>query len=127
MSEPTNEAEVAAVIDGARAYYDGSIAADEKLLRDTFHPRACIVGNNHGQLEWQTLDEYIAECKEGKDDSAPYEWRIVGLSIDGDTALIRIRDLFMGDWYSDDLSMLRVDGTWRIVHKTWHIIGDTDE
>lgn len=127
MSERTNEADVAAVTDGARAYYNGSIAGDEKLLRNVFHPRACIVGNDRGELEWLTLDEYIAECREGKEESAPYSWRIEDLSINGDTALVRIRDLYKGDWYGDDLSMLRIDGTWRIVHKTWHTIGDTGE
>ena len=81
MSERTNEAEVAAVADCARAYHDGSIAGDEKLLRDAFHPRACIVGNYPGELEWLTLEEYIAECTDEKDESAPSEWRIVGLSI----------------------------------------------
>ena len=121
MSERTNQAEVAAVTDGARAYFEGSIAADEKLLRDVFHPRACIVGNYRGELEWLTLEEYIAECRDEKDESAPSEFRIVGLSIEGDTALVRVRDLYKGDWYSDDLSMLRLDGTWRIVHKTWYV------
>lgn len=121
MSERTNEAEVAAVTAGARAYHEGSIAGDEKLLRDVFHPRACIVGNYRGELEWQSLEEYIAECRDGKDESAPSECRIVGLSIEGDTALVRVRELYKGEWYSDDLSMLRVDGTWRIVHKTWYV------
>ena len=121
MSERTNQADVAAVTDGARAYFEGSIAGDEKLLRDVFHPRACIVGNYRGELEWLTLEEYIAECRDEKDDSAPSEFRIVGLSIEGDTALVRVRDLYKGDWYSDDLSMLRLDGTWRIVHKTWYV------
>jgi hypothetical protein len=23
-------------------------------------------------------------------------------------------------WYSDDLSMIRIDGAWRIVHKTFY-------
>jgi hypothetical protein len=121
MSERTNEAEVAAVTDAARAYHDGSVAGDEKLLRDVFHPRACIVGNEGGQLEWLTLEEFIAQCRDGKDESAPSAGRIVGLSIEGDTALVRFRDLYKGESYSDDLSMLRIDGTWRIVHKTWYV------
>lgn len=121
MSERTNEAEVSAVTDGARAYHVGSIAGDEKLLRDVFHPRACIVGTYRGQLEWLTLEEYIAECRDEKDESAPSAWRIVGLSIEGDTALVRLHELYKDDWYSDDLSMLRLDGTWRIVHKTWFL------
>ena len=27
---------------------------------------------------------------------------------------------YAGAWYSDDLSMLRIDDAWRIVHKTFY-------
>ena len=53
--------------------------------------------------------------------SGAYAWRIDLLSFAGDTALVRLSDQFAGDWYSDDLSLLRIDGTWRIVHKTWYV------
>ena len=89
--------------------------------RRAFHPRACIVGNHQGQLEWQTFEEFVAECKEAAGDAGAYGWRIDGLSFQGDTALVRLRDQFAGEWYSDDLSMLRIDGAWRIVHKTWYV------
>ena len=85
-----------------------------------FHPRACIVGNEHGELYWATLDEYVAECKKAVAEAGPYEWRIDGLSIEGDTALVRLGSQYAGVWYSDDLSMLRIDDAWRIVHKTFY-------
>ncbi len=118
----TNEEDIAAVTDVARAYYEGSIAGDEALLSRAFHPRACIVGNYQGELEWLTLEEFVAECKEGAATAVgPSVWRIDGLSVEGDTALIRLGSLYAGDWYSDSLSMLRIDGSWRIVHKTWFV------
>ena len=43
-----------------------------------------------------------------------------GLSFEGDTALVRLGGQFAGVWYIDDLSMLRIDGAWRIVHKTFY-------
>ena len=45
----------------------------------------------------------------------------MGCRSQGDTALIRLGCQFAGEWYSDDLSMLRIDGAWRIVHKTWYV------
>ena len=65
MNQRTNEADVAAVTDVVRAYYDGSMEGDEAKLARAFHPRACIVGNEHGELYWATLAEYVAECKTG--------------------------------------------------------------
>ena len=120
MSQRTNEADVAAVTDVVRAYSDGSMEGDEAKLNRAFHPRACIVGNEHGDLVWATLDQYVAECKQAVAEVGRYEWRIDGLSFEGDTALVRVGSQYAGVWYSDDLSMLRIDDAWRIVHKTYY-------
>ena len=120
MSQRTNEADVAAVTDVVRAYYDGSMEGDEAKLARAFHPRACIVGNEHGELYWATLEQYVAECKAAVAEAGPPEWRINGLSFEGDTALVRVGSRYAGVWYSDDLSMLRIGDAWRIVHKTFY-------
>ena len=121
LTERTNEADIAAVTEVVHTYYDGMVTADEVKLARAFHPNARLVGNNQGKLMWQTLEEFVEECKEAAGHSGAYAWRIELLSFEGDTALVRLGDQFAGDWYSDDLSMLRIDGTWRIVHKTWYV------
>ena len=78
-----NEADIAAVTEVVLAYYDGMMAGDEVGLARAFHPRACIVGNYQGQLEWQTFEEFVAECKEAAGDAGAYGWRIDGLSFRG--------------------------------------------
>jgi hypothetical protein len=121
LTERTNQADIAAVTEVVRAYYEGMMAGDEVKLARAFHPDARLVGNNQGKLQWQTLEEFVEECKEAAGHSGAYAWRIDLLSFEGDTALVRVGDQFAGDWYSDDLSMLRIDGVWRIVHKTWYV------
>jgi Putative lumazine-binding len=120
MTERTNEADIAAVTETVRTYYDGMMAGDEALLARAFHPRACVVGNEGGGLSWSTLDEFVVECQNAAADAGPHEWRIDGLTFAGDTALVRLGGQFAGTWYSDDLSMVRIDGDWRIVHKTFY-------
>jgi hypothetical protein len=120
MNQRTNEADIAAVTETVRTYYDGMMAGDEAKLTRAFHPRACIVGNEEGALYWATLDEFVADCQAGVAHAGPSEWRIDGLSFEGDTALVRLGARYDGVWYSDDLSMLRIDGAWRIVHKTYY-------
>ena len=120
MGGRTNEADIAAVTETVRAYYDGSMEGDEAKLNQAFHPRACIVGNEHGELVWATLDQYVAECKQMVAEAGSHEWQIDGLSFEGDTALVRVGSQYAGVWYSDDLSMLRIDDAWRIVHKTYY-------
>ena len=119
MRQQTNEADVAAVTETVRTYYDGMMTGDEAKLGGAFHPRACIVGNEQGALYWATLDEFVADCKKAVAEAGPYEWRIDGLSFAGDTALVRLGGQYAGVWYSDDLSMLRIEDAWRIVHKTF--------
>jgi len=120
MSERTNEADIAAVTEVVRAYYDGMMTGDETKLAHAFHPRACIVGNEQGELYWATLEEFAADCKQTVAQAGPYEWRIDRLSFTGDTALVRLGGQYAGVWYSDDLSMIRIGAAWRIVHKTFY-------
>lgn len=123
MSERTkkaNEAEIAAVTEVVRAYYDGTMAGDEAKLAGAFHTRACIVGTWEGKLDWVTRDEYIAECQAAVAEAGRYDWRIDGMSFEGDTAHVRLRAQHAGVYYSDDLSLVKDDDTWRIVHKTYY-------
>ena len=120
MSQRTNEADIVAVTEVVRAYYDGMMEADAAKLGRAFHPRASIVGNEGGELTWANLDEFTAECEGAVSQAGPYEWRIERLSFEGDTALVRLGGRFAGVWYSDDLSLVWTDDAWRIVHKTFY-------
>ena len=120
MSQRTNESDIAAVTEVVRAYYDGMIGGDAAKLGRAFHPRASIVGNEGGELSWLTLEEFTAECEGAVSQAGPYEWRIEHLSFEGDTALVRLGGQFAGVWYSDDLSLVKIDDAWRIVHKTYY-------
>jgi hypothetical protein len=120
MSESESDAKVAAVTEVARLYYEGMMSADEAMLNRAFHPRASIVGNEGGEFCWATLEEFAAECAASAGKAGDRAWQINGLSFAGDTALVRLGNQFAGVWYSDDLSMVRIDGAWRIVHKTFY-------
>jgi len=123
MSEQTeniNQADIAAVTEVVRAYYDGSMTGNEAKLASAFHPRALIVGTWEGELTWQTREEYIAECVEGAGEAGEYDLRITGMSFAGDTALVSDAAQFGGIYFSDDLSLVKDDGTWRIVNKTYY-------
>ena len=120
MSQRTNEADIAAVTEVVRAYYDGMVDGDAAKLGRAFHPRASIVGNEGRELYWATLEEFTAECEGGASHAGAYEWRIERLSFEGDTALVSLGGRFAGVWYSDDLSLVLTDDAWRIVHKTFY-------
>jgi Putative lumazine-binding len=120
MDEGKIDVDVAAVAEVVRLYYEGMVSGDRAKLTRAFHPRACIVGNEGGELTWATVEEFAAECEAGVGQTGERAWQIDGLSFAGDTALVRLGNSYAGIWYSDDLSMVRVDGDWRIVHKTFY-------
>lgn len=57
------ETEIAAVIEVVRAYYDGMIRGNKALLSRASHPRASIVGNADGALDWKNVEEFVVECQ----------------------------------------------------------------
>ena len=57
MDEGRSDADVAAVTEVVRLYYEGMVSGDKATLMRAFHPRACIVGNEGGEFTWATIEE----------------------------------------------------------------------
>ena len=104
-------------------YVDGMTFAHEGALRKAFHPRACIIGNYQGTVEWLSLDEFIAAI--ASEGAAPADTQpriqIETLDVTGDTATVKVVDEFAGMRFSDHLSLLKIDGRWTIVNKLYYL------
>lgn len=104
-------------------YVDGMAFANEPALRKALHPRAAIIGNYQGAVEWMTRDEFIAAIVE--EGSAPPDtiplMEIELIDIEGDAASVKVVDEFAGMRFSDYLSLLKIDGRWSIVNKVYHL------
>lgn len=104
----------------AGRYYTAMVDGDESELRRVFHPRASVVGHFDGALEFTDLDGFIAGTTAAKTGDRPFEYRVEGLTLVGDTAVITVGGYSYGAWFTDHLSMIRIDGAWRIVAKTFY-------
>ena len=49
-----------------------------------------------------------------------YDMRIVSVDMTGNEAVAKVEDLYSGFRFTDYLSLLRIDGTWFIIHKTFY-------
>ncbi|TCL72058.1 nuclear transport factor 2 family protein [Rhizobium sp. BK251] len=106
-------------------YVEGMTFANEAAMRKAFHPRAAIVGNYDGALEWLSRDEFIkAVAEEGgaEPGTQPY-MDIQIIDIAGDAANVKVVDEFAGARFTDYLSLLKVDGRWAIIHKVYYLQG----
>ncbi len=108
------------VIAVAGNYFTAMVDADEAELRRVFHPQASVIGHFDGTLEFTNLDGFIASTVDAKTGDKPFEYRVDGLVSVGDTAVITVGGYCYGTWFTDHLSMIRIDGNWRIVAKTFY-------
>ena len=106
-----------------RDYLDGMVFVDEARLRRAFHPDARIIGHFQGGLEWSSLDEFVDGCRKAGAAplNEPYFWEIQSADVTGDMAVIKLTDDYLGDRFTDYLTLLQVDGRWRIVNKTFFV------
>ncbi len=104
-------------------YVHAMAYADESLMRDVFDPRASIVGNFRGEIEWLSLEDFIDQLRSserGLPDHDP-AFEIIGIDKEGDSASVKVTTRFDGMDFYEYLSLLERDGNWSIVHKLYHI------
>ena len=116
--------ESGALIALTNAYFQAMLDADEAALRRIFDPRASIIGHEGGAYDFASLDEFIATTPDARTGDRPFDCRIEGLTTVGDIAVVTVGNYCYGEWFTDHLSMMKVDGSWRIVAKTYYIHPD---
>jgi hypothetical protein len=118
----SNKDEVSSVV---QTYFECMFESSEQKTRQAFHPDAHIVGYLGGELQNMSVDEF-ADFVAGQQPSAKEKGdvanlEIVSLDVNGDTAVARVRDDYLGMTFLDTLSFLKVDGNWAISHKLFHV------
>lgn len=102
-------------------YVEGMVFADEARLRRAFHPDCRIIGHYHGELEWASLDDFIAAIRaEGPAPAGTQPvWAVERIDITGDAAAVKMTDLYFDLKFTDYLSLLKVGAHWVIVNKLY--------
>jgi hypothetical protein len=123
-TSPTqSEGEHAALVAVARDYLDGMFYPDETKLRRAFHSHCLLVGNYRGRLEFNPLKTFVKLVMEGPASAAgaPYHVEIDVLQVAFDIAVVKIVDDWLGERFTDYLTMLKHDGKWSIVNKAFTV------
>ena len=79
-----------------------------------------MIGNFESALEYSDLDEFIASTPDAKTGGKAFEYRVEGLVLVGDSAVITVSGYNYGTWITDHLSMIKIDGKWQVVAKTFY-------
>ena len=120
MREESAESAIRATV---QDYFDGLYRMDEAKLRGAFHPGASLFGHLRGTFTHSTLDQWVgkiaAQPVPAKTGEA-FAGSIVSIDVTGDAACVKVTELYRNLRFTDYLSLVHVDGRWRIVGKVYH-------
>jgi hypothetical protein len=113
-------AEEAAVRQAIEHYFRGHATGDGRHFRKVFHPEAKLFWMREGKFTQRTSEEYIAGAS-GKPapDEAGRKRSIQHIDITGNAAVVKVLLDYPSARLTDYVSMLKIDGEWKIVNKTF--------
>ena len=104
-------------------YFEGHATGDGAHFEQAFHPVANLYWVRDGALQQRTGKAYIAGTPGTPPaDEADRKRRIDWIDRTGDAAVVKVVLDYPRATFVDYMSMLKVDGTWRIVNKTFQIL-----
>ena len=118
---PSAGAEDAAVRAAIEHYFQGHATGDGAHYRKVFHPESKLFFIRDGKFGSRTSEEYIAGAS-GKpaDDEAQRKRTIEWIDVTGDVAVAKLRLDYPTVTFVDYMSLLKIDGEWKIVNKTFN-------
>ena len=104
------------------AYLRGHATGDGAHFRTAFHPAANLYWTRADTLATRTSAEYAAGASgRPAPDEAARRRRIVLLDVVGTAGVAKVELDYPTVTFVDYLSLLKVDGVWRIVAKTFNV------
>ena len=124
MKTKSHQEDYAAVLDHLRRYYDGLYHLDTQALSQVFAPSARYASVSSGDLIEMGIPEYLPRlaAREAPSNSgAAYGYHVDSITFAGPaTATARLRCSLFDHDYTDLLTLVRLNGEWRIQSKVFH-------
>lgn len=124
MSEAPHARAYAEVADALVDYFDGLYHSDTKRLARIFHPKAIYACATEGELLHLTMDAYFPVVDKRPSPASrgePRADRIVSIEFAGSvTAFVRLNCAIGPKFFTDLLTLVRLDGRWQIMSKVFH-------
>lgn len=117
-----------AITSVVQLYIDGSGAGNAEKLRAAFHPDARMFGQELGKRYDVPIEELFKFVASGPmDTDGRYRGRVTWVTQVGDSAVAAV--VLEGCWgtvtYHDHLSLVKIDGSWKIVNKIFALTAGT--
>lgn len=103
-------------------YLKGHATGNPEFMRKAFHTEGKLIFMREGKYTTRTFEEYIAGMKDGKpapDEAQRKRW-IESVDVAGNAAIGKIILDYPNGKFVDYMSLLKIDGEWKIVNKSFH-------
>ena len=103
-------------------YFRAHATGNGEYLREAFHPVAHLFFVRNNVFSQYTLEEYIALFGGSPRDDEDQRIRTIDqIDISGNAAIATLTLDYPNGIYTDYMSMLKIDGRWKIVNKTFYM------
>jgi hypothetical protein len=121
LAQQTASNEEAAARVPLENYLKGHATGDGEYFKKAFHPEAKLFWYREGKLMTRTSTEYIAGAsgKPAPDEAQRKRW-IESIKITGNAGIGVIVLDYPTTKFVDYMSLLKVDGEWKIINKTFY-------
>jgi hypothetical protein len=108
-----------------RLYIESMNESNPDKVKKAFHENAKVVGFLHGDLLQLSVNDFAgfvaSQQPSPKEKGEDAVFEILNCEIEGTTALVKIRDEYLGITFLDTLSFLKADGEWKIYNKLFNV------
>ncbi|MBC3920205.1 nuclear transport factor 2 family protein [Undibacterium sp. CY18W] len=105
-------------------YFDGLYQSDTRILARVFHPEAHYYCATEGHLLHLDMQQYFPVVDQRPSPASRNETRrdrIISIELAGPvTAFARVECAIANKFFTDFLTLTRLDGRWQIVSKVFH-------
>lgn len=102
-------------------YFKGHATGDGAYFKKAFHPEAKLFFIRDGKFSTLTIEEFIKRASGNPPaDEAQRKRHIESINITGNAAIVVVKLNYPTVNFTDYMSMLKVDGEWKIVNKTFY-------
>ena len=108
-----------------KLYIESMDESNPDKVKKAFHENAKVVGFLHGDLLQLSVNDFAgfvaSQQPSPKEKGEDVEFEMLTCEIEGTTALVKIRDKYLGITFLDTLSFLKADGEWKIYNKLFNV------
>ena len=106
-------------------YVDSMDESSPDKVKQAFHVTAKVVGYLHGDFMEMSVDDFAgfvaSQQPSPKEKGENVVFEILSCQIEGETASAKVRDKYLGITFLDTLSLIKIDGEWKLYNKLFHV------